>query len=121
MIYGLKSTSLITRPLGAIFFGRLVLKYQIKNILAITLSGVAVCTFLIGIIPTYADIGIYAPIILTIIRSLQGFFAAGEHSIAAFFIIQLNNDGNKRGRSQAATTYVQQWLVACLHHLQQLL
>lgn len=101
MIYGLKSTSLITRPLGAMFFGSLVMKYQIKNVLAITLSGVAVCTFLIGVIPTYADIGIFAPVILTIIRSLQGFFAAGEHSIAAFFIIQLNKAETKRGKSSS--------------------
>jgi len=101
MIYGLKSTSMITRPLGAMFFGKLAVKYQIKNILALTLSGVAICTFLIGIIPTYADIGVLAPIILTFIRSLQGFFAAGEHSIAAFFIIQLNKNENKQGRSSS--------------------
>ena len=101
MIYGLKSTSMITRPLGAMFFGSLVLKYQVRNILALTLSGVAVCTFLIGVIPTYENIGIYAPIILTLVRSLQGFFAAGEHSIAAFFIIQLNNSEKKRGRSSS--------------------
>ena len=92
---------MITRPLGAMFFGSLVLKYQMKNILALTLSGVAVCTFLIGIIPTYEDIGIYAPIILTLVRALQGFFAAGEHSIAAFFIIELNNSENRRGRSSS--------------------
>lgn len=96
--YGLKSTSFIVRPLGAIFFGHLARIIAIKNVLAITLLGVAICTFLIGIIPTYQDIGILAPLLLIIIRALQGFFAAGEHNIAAFLIIQLKS-ARTRGKS----------------------
>lgn len=100
MIYGLKSTSIIMRPLGAMFFGRLAIKYQIKNILAITLIGIAICTCLIGFLPTYDEVGILAPILLTLTRSLQGFFAAGEHTIAALFIIELDKSSNK-GKSSS--------------------
>lgn len=101
LVYGLKSSAMLTRPLGAAFFGYLAIKHSIKNILALTLIGVAICTFFIGIIPTYNDIGILAPILLAVIRAVQGFFAAGEHGIAALFMLDLNNDNKKHGKSSS--------------------
>lgn len=104
MIYGLKSLSMITRPFGSILFGHLALRYPTKTLLVITLTGVAICTLLIGIIPGYETIGILAPISLAVIRAIQGIFAAGEHNIAALFILE--HVKNKKKHSIASSYYL---------------
>jgi MFS family permease len=87
LFYGLKSLGIFARPFGAIIFGHLALRHSVKKLLIITLTGVAISTFLIGIIPGYNKIGIAAPILLMVVRTIQGFFASGEHNIAALFIL----------------------------------
>lgn len=83
--YGLLSTSLISRPLGAIFFAYLVQQISPQRCLAITLMGLGLATFCISLLPTYESIGSFAPIALAIIRCIQGFFAGGESCIAGRF------------------------------------
>ncbi len=92
--YGLMSTGLITRPIGAFFFGRMATKYGPKTSLVITLGGVSISTLCIGLIPGYSTIGIYAPILLVIIRIAQGLFASGEHSVSMLFIMEHVKNGN---------------------------
>ena len=101
LIYGLKFTGIITRPFGAMLFGHLAAKYPIKNVLAITLMGVAICTFCLGIIPGYNHIGIFAPILLCIVRAVQGMFASGEHSIASLFLIEQTKNDQRYGRASS--------------------
>lgn len=86
--YGLMSTSLITRPLGAWYFGRYGARYGAKQSLSLSLSGLTLVTFLMGILPTYDHVGEAAPFFLAILRLLQGFFGAGESTIAPFFILR---------------------------------
>lgn len=92
--YGLMSTGIITRPIGAFFFGRMATKYGPKTSLVITLSGVSISTLCIGLIPGYDAIGIYAPILLVIVRMAQGLFASGEHSVSMLFIMEHVKNGN---------------------------
>lgn len=70
----------IARPLGALFFGYLGDKYGRKNIMIITIGLMGISTTLIGFIPSYAVIGVWAPICLVILRFMQGFGAGAELS-----------------------------------------
>jgi MFS family permease len=68
----------LSRPLGGIFFGRLGDKIGRKNVLVITLLLIGIATVLIGVLPTYATIGVAAPIILVLLRFAQGVGVGGE-------------------------------------------
>jgi len=100
-LFGIKITGLFTRPFGSVLFGHLATRYSVSNLLAVTLIGVATPTFLIGLIPSYNSIGIYAPLLLVIIRGVQGVFASGEHSLAALFFIEQISDDKKCGKASS--------------------
>ena len=68
----------IARPLGGIFFGHMGDTLGRKITLLITLGGMGVSTFLVGCLPTYEQIGVWAPIFLVILRFMQGFLVGGE-------------------------------------------
>lgn len=78
----------IARPLGGIFFGHLGDKFGRKATLIATLLITGTGTFLIGLLPTYASIGVWAPIILVILRLVQGFGLGGEYGGAALLTIE---------------------------------
>jgi len=94
--YGLMSASIATRPLGAWFFGYMAARYGSKFALSSSLTGLALVTCAMGLIPSYAEVGELAPLILAFLRILQGFFAAGEMTIAPFFLLELEQP-EKRG------------------------
>lgn len=87
MAYGLMSVSFITRPLGAFVFGRLARHHSPHRLFIFCLLGVAVTTGFMGILPVYSQIGVFAPILLAITRMLQGFFGAGESSLAGLYLL----------------------------------
>ena len=76
------------RPLGGIFFGMLGDRIGRKRTLAMTILLMAGATTLIGILPTYAAIGVMAPILLTLIRCAQGFSAGGEYAGACAYLME---------------------------------
>ncbi|ROT46940.1 MFS transporter [Candidatus Cardinium hertigii] len=78
----------ITRPIGGIFFGYIGDRYGRRISLIISMLGMVISTFAIGLIPSYQDIGIYAPLILVIMRLLQGLCISGEGTGAAIFILE---------------------------------
>ena len=79
---------LLARPLGAIMFGRLGDSRGRKVALMIAMPMMGLGTLLIGLMPTYEQIGIAAPICLVICRLLQGFSAGGEAGNAITFLIE---------------------------------
>jgi MFS family permease len=103
MAYGLTSVGVFTRPIGSIFFGRLAMKFNPKTLLAITLSGVALSTAVIGLIPGYDAIGSWAVGILLLVRIIQGLFAAGEQSIASILLLDKLEKGT---RTKMSSYYV---------------
>lgn len=80
--------SFLVRPLGALLWGSLGDRLGRKSILATTILLMSGSTFLIGFIPSYATIGIAAPILLLLLRMAQSFSASGEYAGAGTFIAE---------------------------------
>jgi len=94
--FGTFAVAFLVRPIGGMFFGMLGDRLGRKTILAATLIIMAVATFSIGLIPSFATIGITAPILLLIARLVQGFSTGGEYAGAMTFIAESTPD-KKRG------------------------
>lgn len=86
----------LIRPLGGLFFGALGDKYGRRPVLYITLLTIGVATAAIGLLPTYASIGVMAPVLLVLCRLLQGFSAGGESVGAPAFVFE-HAPKNRRG------------------------
>ncbi len=96
IVAGLFAVAFLVRPLGGIVFGPLADKIGRNKVLALTMIMMAAGTFLIGILPTYATVGIAAPFLLLACRLLQGFSTGGEYSNAMTFIAEYAPD-KRRG------------------------
>lgn len=83
------------RPLGAIVIGAYGDRAGRKKALAFTVIMMAIATFMIGILPTYDQIGIWAPILLVIARLIQGFSAGGEWGGSASFMVEYADESSK--------------------------
>lgn len=90
------ATGFIVRPFGAIFFGRIGDLVGRKYTFLVTLLIMGGATALIGLLPTYESIGIAAPILLLILRLLQGLALGGEYGGAATYVAEHSPD-NRRG------------------------
>jgi MFS family permease len=88
--------SFLFRPLGAIVAGHLGDRLGRKSMLVATLVTMGAATALIGVLPTFADIGVAAPVLLILLRILQGFSAGGEWGGAALMSVEHAPTG-KRG------------------------
>lgn len=84
------------RPFGAIFFGRLGDLWGRKNTFLVTMLLMGLSTFVVGLLPSYAAIGIAAPAILIAMRLLQGLALGGEYGGAATYVAEHAPPG-KRG------------------------
>lgn len=80
--------SFLVRPLGGFVWGPLGDKLGRKAVLATTIVMMSAATFLVALVPPYAVIGIAAPIILSLLRMIQGFSTGGEYAGAATFMAE---------------------------------
>lgn len=86
----------IARIIGALIFGRMGDSIGRKKVLFITITMMGICTTLIGVLPTYAQIGIFAPVLLVTLRIIQGLGAGAEISGAGTMLAEYAPKG-KRG------------------------
>ena len=76
------------RPLGALVFGRIGDKAGRKGAFLITVVLMGAATFAIGLLPTYAQVGLLAPALLVLMRIIQGFALGGEYGGAAIYVAE---------------------------------
>ena len=86
----------VARPVGGLVFGHYGDKIGRKNVLVVTLLLMGIATFAIGLMPTYATIGIWAPILLVLLRFLQGLGLGGEWGGAVLMTLE-SGDPQRRG------------------------
>jgi MFS family permease len=84
------------RPFGALVFGRLGDLVGRKHTFLITMSIMGVATFAVGLLPSYASVGVIAPVLLLALRLLQGLALGGEYGGAATYVAEFAPAG-KRG------------------------
>jgi MFS family permease len=78
----------VARPLGAFFLGHWGDTHGRKNVLVLCMLLMGTSTFLVGLLPTYSAIGVWAPLLLVILRLIQGFAVGGEISGASAMIVE---------------------------------
>src|SRR5688572_7427464 len=93
----------LVRPFGALVFGRLGDLVGRKHTFLVTIVVMGAATFAVGLLPTYATIGLAAPVLLVTLRLLQGLALGGEYGGAATYVAEHAPDG-ERGR---ATSWIQ--------------
>ena len=97
------ATGFAVRPFGAVFFGRIGDLMGRKYTFLLTIGIMGLGTTAIGLLPTYAQIGLFAPLILVLLRLLQGLALGGEYGGAAIYVAEHAPD-SKRGYW---TSYIQ--------------
>ncbi|WP_415749360.1 MFS transporter [Caballeronia sp. J97] len=96
LAYGTFAVGFLSRPLGGVIFGHFGDRVGRKSMLVMTLTIMGVATVLIGMVPTYAQIGIWAPSLLLFLRVLQGIGLGGEWGGAVLMAFEYAPQ-NKRG------------------------
>ncbi len=94
--FGVFALSFFMRPFGGLIFGHIGDKLGRKKALIYSVSFMAISTTLIGFLPTYYQVGIMAPLLLTILKLAQGLSVGGERSSSISFLIEHAEPG-KRG------------------------
>ncbi|QZY28659.1 MFS transporter [Nocardioides coralli] len=96
LAFGTYAVGFAARPLGGIVFGHFGDRVGRKKMLVVALMLMGVATFAIGLLPTYASIGVAAPILLLVCRLLQGFAVGGEWGGAVLMAAE-HGDPERRG------------------------
>ncbi len=86
--FGTYAVGFVARPLGGIVFGHYGDKIGRKSMLSLTLLLMGTATFCIGLLPTYNTIGVWAPVLLVVLRVMQGFGVGGEWGGAVLMAVE---------------------------------
>ncbi len=85
----------LARPLGGVVFGHFGDKLGRKKLLVLSLLLMGGATFAMGLLPTYASIGVGAPVLLTVLRLVQGFALGGEWGGAVLIVSEHGGDRHR--------------------------
>lgn len=96
LTFGIFAMSFLIRPIGGLLFGYIGDKFGRKRALILSIITMSIPTFLFGALPTYAAIGLAAPLLLTLLRLIQGMAVSGELVTAISFLVEHAPD-NRRG------------------------
>jgi len=92
---GVFAVTFIARPLGGVILGQLGDRLGRQRVLAFTLTMMALATFLIGVLPDYSKIGLWAPVLLIVLKLMQGFSTGGEYAGASTFVTEYAPDRHR--------------------------
>ncbi|MCV7155102.1 MFS transporter [Mycolicibacterium pyrenivorans] len=90
--FAIFAAAFFMRPLGGLFFGPLADRIGRQRVLALVILLMSASTLAIGLVPSYQSIGVLAPILLLLLRCLQGFSAGGEYGSGACFLAEYASD-----------------------------
>ena len=93
--FGTYAVGFFARPVGAVVFGHFGDRMGRKSMLVTTLVMMGLATFLIGVLPTYASIGVAAPVLLIVLRFVQGFGVGGEWGGAVLMAVEHGHQGRR--------------------------
>ncbi len=93
--FAIFAAAFFMRPLGGFFFGPLADRIGRQRVLAIVILLMSGSTFAIGLVPSYDAIGVAAPLLLLLLRCLQGFSAGGEYGSGACFLAEYAPDKHR--------------------------
>jgi MHS family proline/betaine transporter-like MFS transporter len=86
--FGVFAAGFLMRPLGALVFGHIGDHYGRQRALTLSVVAMAVPTVLIGLLPTYRQIGVSAAVLLVLLRLVQGLSVGGEYTTSVVFLIE---------------------------------
>ena len=93
--FAIFAAAFFMRPLGGLFFGPLGDRIGRQRVLALVILLMSASTLAIGLVPSYDAIGVLAPILLLLLRCLQGFSAGGEYGSGACFLAEYASDRHR--------------------------
>src|SRR5215813_3057935 len=93
--FGVFAAGFFMRPLASLVFGHVGDKKGRKLALTASVGLMAIPTFLIGVLPTYEQIGIWAPLLLVLMRLLQGLSVGGEYTTSSIFLVEQSSSGRR--------------------------
>jgi len=86
--FGIFAIGFLMRPLGGILLGYIGDRYGRQRAMLISIAAMAIPTFLVGVLPTYAAIGLAAPIMLLLLRMIQGLSVGGEYTTSIIYMVE---------------------------------
>ena len=94
--YAVFAVGFLARPFGGVIYGHIGDRFGRRRLLTISVVMMGLPTFLLGLLPTYASVGLLAPVLLVALRFVQGISAGGEFSGSIIFLVE-HAPANRRG------------------------
>lgn len=94
-VWGVFAASFFMRPIGSWIFGRIADKHGRKQSMVISIGLMAVSSFLFAFLPTYEQVGMWAPFLLLMVRLLQGLSVGGEYGAVATYMSEIALKGRR--------------------------
>ena len=93
--FGVFAAAFLARPIGSVIFGHVGDRFGRKPALVFSVAAMATATTLIGFLPNYTEAGIAAPLLLIVLRLIQGVSVGGEHATSLVFLVENSQPGRK--------------------------
>lgn len=93
--FGVFAVGYMMRPVGGAIIGHIGDRYGRRAALTVSVAAMAIPTFLIGLLPGYATIGLFAPVALTLLRMVQGLSVGGEYTSSMVFLVERAPQGRR--------------------------
>jgi len=93
--FGVFAVGFLMRPVGGALIGSIGDRFGRRTALTVSVAAMAIPTFLVGVLPGYRTLGIAAPILLTLLRMIQGLSVGGEYTTSIVFVVEHARPGRR--------------------------